>query len=44
MSDSHVLLSVEDAVATIMLNRPDKLNAISMAMLDQIKGAVAELE
>lgn len=44
MSDSHVLLSVQDAVATIMLNRPDKLNAISMAMLDQIEGAVAKLE
>jgi enoyl-CoA hydratase len=44
MSDSHVLLSVEDAVATITLNRPDKLNAISMAMLDQIERAVAELE
>src|SRR5512136_2485488 len=44
MSDSHVLLSVHDAVATITLNRPDKLNAISMAMLEQIEGAVAELE
>ena len=44
MSDSHVLLSVQDAVATITLNRPDKLNAISMAMLDQIEGTVAELE
>ena len=44
MSDSHVLLSVQDSVATITLNRPDKLNAISMAMLDQIEGAVAELE
>ena len=44
MSDSHVLLSIQDAVATITLNRPDKLNAISMAMLDQIEGTVAELE
>ena len=44
MSDSHVLLSVQDAIATITLNRPDKLNAISMAMLGQIEGTVAELE
>ena len=44
MNESHVLLSMEDALATITLNRPDKLNAISMAMLDQIENMVAELE
>jgi hypothetical protein len=35
MSDAHILFSIENAIATITLNRPDKLNAITLAMLDQ---------
>ncbi len=44
MSDCQVCFEIKDNIATIMLNRPDKLNAISLAMLDQIEAAVAELE
>lgn len=44
MSDSHVLFQIEDAIATITLNRPEKLNALSLAMLEQLESAVAALE
>ena len=44
MSDKHVLFEIHDAIATITLNRPEKLNAISLAMLEQIEAAVAALE
>lgn len=44
MSDAHILFSIENAIATITLNRPDKLNAITLAMLDQIETIVAGLE
>ena len=44
MSDSHILFEIQDTIATITLNRPEKLNAISLAMLDQIEAAVAQLE
>lgn len=39
-----VLLSVDDAIATITLNRPEKLNAIDPEMLAQLEAAVARLE
>lgn len=44
MTNSHILFSIQDTVATITLNRPEKLNAITLAMLEQIEAAVAELE
>lgn len=44
MSDSHILLHIENAIATITLNRPEKLNALSLAMLEQIEAAIATLE
>ena len=44
MSDTHILFAIQDNIATITLNRPEKLNAITLAMLDQIEAAVAELE
>lgn len=44
MSDEKILFTIENAVATITLNRPEKLNAISLAMLEQLEAAIAALE
>ena len=35
-SDDEVLYDVADHIATIMLNRPARLNTISREMLDQL--------
>ena len=42
MSYSTLLYDVSDRVATITLNRPDRLNAINDAMPGEIRGAVDE--
>ena len=36
--------AVEDPVATITLNRPDRLNAVTGQMLNEIQDAVAKAE
>ena len=41
---SEVLFSVEDRVATITLNRPDRLNAWTTAMGEQLQQAIAQAE
>ena len=41
MSDAPVLYAVADGVATITLNRPEKLNALTPDMLSQFFAAVA---
>lgn len=41
MSDERVSISVEDAIADIRLNRPDKLNAIDTAMFEALSEASA---
>ena len=41
---SEVLLSTEGAVATLTLNRPDRLNAISATMLDTLSERLLELD
>ena len=39
----NILLDVDGAVATITLNRPEKLNAISMGLLDDLSDCLREL-
>lgn len=47
MSDlprDNVLLDVEDGVATLTLNRPHKLNALSYALIDRLVALLDEIE
>lgn len=44
MSDEPVLLDVDDGVATLTLNRPDKRNAISIELAAAVADALADLE
>ncbi|MCK9485685.1 MAG: enoyl-CoA hydratase/isomerase family protein [Dehalococcoidia bacterium] len=40
----HLEVTVEAGVATLLLNRPDKLNAINLAMMIELRRAFAELD
>ena len=42
MTDDHLLYSVEEGVATIMFNRPQKLNALTPAMLSDFFKLVSD--
>lgn len=44
MSGDRVLLTIEGSIATVTLNRPDKLNAIDPPMLQQLEAAVREID
>lgn len=44
MSDSHLLLEISEGVATLTLNRPDRLNAISPQMTDELTEATLAVE
>src|SRR5205823_968052 len=44
MADPVVLYQVDDKVSLITLNRPDKLNAISAELLEQLLQAFARAE
>ncbi len=42
--DARILVSIQDHVATLSLNRSAKLNAIDQQMIEQLDGALARLE
>ena len=43
MSDAHILLSCDGALATVTLNRPAKLNALTKPMWQRLGGLMREL-
>jgi enoyl-CoA hydratase len=44
MTYEELIYSVDDRVATIMLNRPERMNALSQKLVDEIMAAVAEAD
>jgi enoyl-CoA hydratase len=44
MSDQLVLVEREPPVATVLLNRPDQLNALSDELMDELVSALADLD
>ncbi|HLC30176.1 MAG TPA: enoyl-CoA hydratase-related protein [Dehalococcoidia bacterium] len=44
MAYENIVYTVEGKVATLMLNRPDKLNAMSGALLDEFEKVLTEFE
>ncbi len=43
-ADQHVVVSRDGPVATITLNRPEKLNALTMAMLADLDAALGAID
>lgn len=43
MTDKTILLDIADGVATITLNRPDRLNSFTAAMHEELREAIAEV-
>ena len=44
MGYQHVKLEIDDPVATITLNRPDKLNAMTLRTTDELRHALVEAD
>src|SRR5579871_323858 len=44
MSDSKVLLNINDKIARITLNRPDKRNALDDETIEQLKSLIAKAD
>lgn len=43
-TDRHVLVTIDDAIATIVLDRPEKLNALTLPMLADLDAAFQAIE
>ncbi len=43
MSYEHIILDVKDGIATLTINRPDKLNALNDAVMAELSDAVVEI-
>ena len=43
MTPTHLLVTRNEAVATITVNRPDRLNALNAATIDELRSAVLEI-
>ncbi|MBC7858512.1 MAG: enoyl-CoA hydratase/isomerase family protein, partial [Burkholderiaceae bacterium] len=44
MNYETILFSIEDGVARLTLNRPDKLNSFTQQMHDEVRAALAQLK
>jgi enoyl-CoA hydratase len=44
MPYQHLLVSVQDRIATLTVNRPDKLNALNAALIGELGGAIDEMQ
>ena len=44
MSYQNLLYSVDDRVATVTLNRPERHNALSTALVDEIMAAMTQAD
>src|SRR5205085_4178269 len=43
MPYQHLLVSVQDRIATLTVNRPDKLNALNAALIGELGEAIDEM-
>ena len=44
MPYQHLLVSVQDRIATLTVNRPDKLNALNAALIGELGAAIDEMQ
>jgi enoyl-CoA hydratase len=44
MPYQHLLVSVQDRIATLTVNRPDKLNALNAALIGELREAIDEMQ
>ena len=44
MAYQHLLVSVQDRIATLTINRPDKLNALNAALIGELGEAIEDLQ
>ena len=44
MSNGKVLLDIKDHIATLILNRPERLNALDRGVWDELKDCISEIQ